>query len=605
MMLEYGQDHTPEGMPNYSYEGSWYADEKHGLGAEESTDSYYYGCFNQGQRSHKGVHVMLDEDSRVTGCEAVEAGTLHSLLDALQIGIEYLKKESDADDSCVPLDKYDGGYCACESTVASENESFGLSLAEELQVMHAMDPQLLADGPQQGQEPAHSALPNTTRPASPNTTRPAISASHTHRHTPVEGELKPMPSPNHSSAWMSSPRLASPRKTSKDSLDEEASLEFSPRAAPDSTLGVVAPQTSKQQVPRREAVGSSLAWMAQSPRLEPVEASSNRTSGSAPASPHIRQVSDPASTGSGSVAFDLEIIEESAPAPFELPEPLVMQPVVDSDCMDFDLIETSASSQRHSQSSRLPRSPSGPLASIRANAVSDLQSGGQRPRPMPVCTEPSSPSTPSNLAKHLRIRASQTPDKNPKAKRPVLGPMLWSEDELAAFLYCMGINIKSARCIQRCHMKGVYQFMQTPNSELISRFGLASPVERLVIRKALKRFLDLDRWENAVRGRKLTNSTDDPSLREFVIPPQDLRVEDEISQGGFGLVYMGSLIPHTDRGGFKANQRYRVALKEMKGDRHVQLHELLKEGRIMAALKHKNICKFIGISAANISGPTL
>merc|ERR1712139_577139 len=78
--------------------------------------------------------------------------------------------------------------------------------------------------------------------------------------------------------------------------------------------------------------------------------------------------------------------------------------------------------------------------------------------------EPALPSSPSSTMGRQgsdpssKMRRAWTPEKNARAKRPVLGPMLWSENELAAFLYCMGIDVKSARSIQRCSLKGVYQF---------------------------------------------------------------------------------------------------------------------------------------------------
>lgn len=196
---------------------------------------------------------------------------------------------------------------------------------------------------------------------------------------------------------------------------------------------------------------------------------------------------------------------------------------------------------------------------------------------------------------NLRRRAWAHESKG-KPKRAVLSPVLWSENELSAFFGCIGINFKTCRSIQRCNLP-VHQFAQMPNTELRSRFGVTSAVEHLVIRKALKRFLELDRWENAVRGRRMADWQDDATLREYMIPLKELRIDIEISQGGFGTVYVGTLAPQCSRGRLKADSDYKVAVKEMKGDRHVQLHELLKEGRVMASLKHKNICKFIGISA--------
>merc|ERR1719235_2179916 len=143
--------------------------------------------------------------------------------------------------------------------------------------------------------------------------------------------------------------------------------------------------------------------------------------------------------------------------------------------------------------------------------------------------------------------------------------MIWSENEIASFLHCTGIDITVCRSIQRCTLKGVHELIEMPDRQMKSRFGLTSLGERLVVRKALKRFLELDRWENAVRGRRLTEWTDDVTLREFTIPLQELRIEVEISQGGFGTVSVGSFAPTRDRGSFKAGSEYKVAVKEMKG----------------------------------------
>ena len=45
-------------------------------------------------------------------------------------------------------------------------------------------------------------------------------------------------------------------------------------------------------------------------------------------------------------------------------------------------------------------------------------------------------------------------------------------------------RLAPSRSIQRCTLKGVYQFVQMPNAELRSKFGVTSAVERLVLRKA-------------------------------------------------------------------------------------------------------------------------
>lgn len=63
------------------------------------------------------------------------------------------------------------------------------------------------------------------------------------------------------------------------------------------------------------------------------------------------------------------------------------------------------------------------------------------------------------------------------------------------------------------------------------------------------------------------------------------------------MVYTGSLQPKLTRGNVEAGKQYSVAIKEMKGDRAVRLNELLKESRVMASVKHKNLCQFLGICA--------
>jgi len=175
--------------------------------------------------------------------------------------------------------------------------------------------------------------------------------------------------------------------------------------------------------------------------------------------------------------------------------------------------------------------------------------------------------------------------------------MLWSEDELAAFLSCLGLGQEVASSILRQKVKGVDQFLQMSDSKLRLEFGLASPLQRRVVRKALRRFLELDRSENKVQGRRLADAMEDAVLRDFMIPLDELTLEREISQGGFGLVYRGVLRPRMRRGRLEAGGRYQVAVKEMKGERSVRLYELLKECRVMASMNHPNLCMFIGICA--------
>lgn len=95
----------------------------------------------------------------------------------------------------------------------------------------------------------------------------------------------------------------------------------------------------------------------------------------------------------------------------------------------------------------------------------------------------------------------------------------------------------------------------------------------------------------------MSDAMDDAVLRDFMIPLDELQVEREISQGGFGLVYRGVLRPSERRGKLEKGKHYRVAIKDMKGDRSVRIYELLKECRIMASMNHPNLCNFLGICA--------
>jgi len=90
---------------------------------------------------------------------------------------------------------------------------------------------------------------------------------------------------------------------------------------------------------------------------------------------------------------------------------------------------------------------------------------------------------------------------------------------------------------------------------------------------------------------------EDAVLRDFLIPLEELKVVCEISQGGFGLVYKGTLKPNVTRGQLEAGREYKVAVKDMKGEKSTRLYELLKECRVMSSLHHPNLCNFIGICA--------
>lgn len=99
-----------------------------------------------------------------------------------------------------------------------------------------------------------------------------------------------------------------------------------------------------------------------------------------------------------------------------------------------------------------------------------------------------------------------------------------------------------------------------------------------------------------------------------MVSPSRVTIAGKISQGGYGTVYRGLLLPPEasseaaaaaaaaalPASGSDANPRRDgrpVAVKEMKGELRVRLQELLKEATVMAALRHPNICTFIGVCA--------
>jgi len=183
--------------------------------------------------------------------------------------------------------------------------------------------------------------------------------------------------------------------------------------------------------------------------------------------------------------------------------------------------------------------------------------------------------------------------------RPVIrkSPQLWSEDELSAFMVCLGINMEVCVRVRQQNVKGAAQLLEMSNSQLRQVCSLHTPVERLVVRNSLKRLLDADRWENSVCGYKAGDILSDSVLGRFIVPLEELTLVTKISQGGYGTVYRGILEPKVDRveGTFAAKKAHLVAVKDMKGERRVQLFELLKEACVMASLKHPNICTFVGV----------
>jgi len=173
-------------------------------------------------------------------------------------------------------------------------------------------------------------------------------------------------------------------------------------------------------------------------------------------------------------------------------------------------------------------------------------------------------------------------------------PMLWSEQELATVVGCLGVVPSASENLRDTRMGGAGQLVAMSNAQMSQDLGLAAPLERLVVRRSLTHLLEADRWANSCRGTSLWDVLDDPSLRKYVIPLDHLTLQSSISQGGFGVVYQGLLLNDKRRGHFDRNGQA-VAVKEMLGDHKARLYELLKEAHVMASLNHPNICRFIGV----------
>jgi len=144
--------------------------------------------------------------------------------------------------------------------------------------------------------------------------------------------------------------------------------------------------------------------------------------------------------------------------------------------------------------------------------------------------------------------------------------MLWTEDELAAFIACLGLSPDVSHRVLCQQFKGATQFLSMTNGQLRKALGLVTPVERLVVRNALKRMLDGNRFENNVCNHRSMDILSDSVLSHYIIPKEELTMVSKISQGGYGTVYRGVLEPKVDRAGgaFQARRTHLVAVKDMK-----------------------------------------
>eukprot|EP00927_Polykrikos_kofoidii_P082414 TRINITY_DN8198_c0_g2_i1.p1 TRINITY_DN8198_c0_g2~~TRINITY_DN8198_c0_g2_i1.p1 ORF type:complete len:1030 (-),score=88.04 TRINITY_DN8198_c0_g2_i1:182-3271(-) len=174
-------------------------------------------------------------------------------------------------------------------------------------------------------------------------------------------------------------------------------------------------------------------------------------------------------------------------------------------------------------------------------------------------------------------------------------PMLWGEEEIAAFVECLGLSREIVDRVRRKRLRGVEQVLEMSHSRMSQELGLVRPLERLVVRRSLQRLLDTERIGTC--GHSVRDVIADTVLNARIVPLDELTLVSRVSQGRYGKVYRGILQNLPNRTGHKSSRHHNVAVKEMLGDRRTQLYELLKEARIMAVLKHPNISSFIGVCA--------
>jgi len=573
VMLDYPADAAPVGMPSYTFEGEWCEDQRCGFGIEEAGDHIYYGSFHAGRPSGRGVQVNFDTNLRITGCEAlvgrcwkpllgeleVEAAELQAAeLQVVEEGEEGVSPQSDnaigvrsrrGSSMTVPKSASD---TQCSASLCKEPQSpLFQNHRQDSPVCFAGVPRLASPSPQQLQ-PSRPPMPSPSAASAMWMASPRASPGASPRHSPrCSGAA--------GAAWMASP-LASPG--GRESLRRVAS-----RSAPCS------PRDDKgvQSAPSSPTHEGSIEFV----MLEGDKIMSTDTTPDDPQQSSQRQRAETAPNRGRE-----DDVSPHATTPRAL---LCHRPPAGASTAAHT--DTAASGNNGLGPQRpTPLEHAGSSASLVRN--DSVASGQQLP-------QPSQQRGNSSTAD----RRAVTPERSTRSGRPILCPMLWSENELAAFLSCLGLSTDTARSVQRHKLKGVNQLVQMSNGELNSKFGMNSYVERRLVRKALTRFLELDRWQNVAKARRLPDLMADSGLREFLVPVDELRIEGEISQGGFGQVYRGILRPRVRRGRLEAGKEYPVAVKDMKGDRMLRLRELLKEGRVMSSLHHPNMCMFRGICA--------
>eukprot|EP00929_Paragymnodinium_shiwhaense_P062202 TRINITY_DN31053_c0_g1_i1.p1 TRINITY_DN31053_c0_g1~~TRINITY_DN31053_c0_g1_i1.p1 ORF type:complete len:1315 (-),score=264.06 TRINITY_DN31053_c0_g1_i1:368-4312(-) len=611
VLLENQADAEPTAMPSFRYEGEWYEDAQHGLGVEECDSRHsYFGHFANGKRSGRGV-VMKFTKQGIMGCEAMDmqehgpsgpsnpprlVQTSVPLLDALEgemgrfdgelaasskrRGMLDLGRSGALDDSAAT---YHCGATTAHATLASlcfgEDEDAAAPVGGGDNKPSMSMRQSRADtAPLRSLEPAGEH--DTGRTQSPSTmTGPTFARANGSYSSGSVDNDKATPLVNVHSHMMnggfgnsldaassSSPKFEpavpspSPGTRGRPSEDDDFVFELS------EANNFLSPSDTKQDLaklaellPKRlDRVNSEEAALADKPGTQNFQLQPTTKESRGPALSRR-----PASSRSVSPGNRRTVVSLSG-----------------DDQRDQQFVRLDSEEGGFGRASSLNSDPGRKASLSRRNRPLD--------RPM---------MSPRGSTAQGKLSPLQQPERERQPRRAIRSPMLWSEEELAAFLVCVGIDPMVCRKVLKRKLKGVVHFLELSNSELRRDFGLTKPVDRLTARQALKRLLDADRWENSIRGHKVGDVLNDSVLSKFIVPLEELTLVARISQGGYGTVYRGILEPSVTRGGLQPGRSHLVAVKEMKGERRVRLYELLKEACVMASLRHPNICMFLGVCA--------
>eukprot|EP00930_Biecheleria_cincta_P034348 TRINITY_DN23751_c0_g1_i1.p1 TRINITY_DN23751_c0_g1~~TRINITY_DN23751_c0_g1_i1.p1 ORF type:complete len:1257 (-),score=207.81 TRINITY_DN23751_c0_g1_i1:177-3947(-) len=583
------------GMPTYRYEGLWQEDRPHGLGAEECDVTSYFGHFVHGQRSGRGFRMNLAKMS--SGCEVIDASSQAvPFYDALEAELTAMRDQDGLKRNSAP------------SGALLEQENFNMSVnGATYHVSHSSGSSArtsLADLPfrRQTSEGARGSGVDTPQESCENV------KANTRIDNPFRGALRP----NTSSADFGTP--ATPHV-------QAGALGFCGTAPiqPGSPAGAFLPG---QNTPM-ECGGVHRTRASSHHAINGLQSAGSlrsKSSGSTSTSSQQAASGSGASVGGGSTPIapmqgryrggkEEEVVfslweENNLLSPqvsltdnhklVDYKQQQQRQPIPEETCGN----PCPENGRRKDKSRRFAhRSESDPWSPGALGPGADMTYGGSSSSTAanlaPAATRPS-------LQEPKAPVASQRKENKRDSIRPLIrkSPQLWSEDELSAFLVCLGINMEVCVRVRQQNIKGAAQLLEMSNSQLRQVCSLHTPVERLIVRNSLKRLLDADRWENSVCGYKAGDILSDSVLSRFIVPLEELTLVTKISQGGYGTVYRGILEPKVDRveGTFAAKKAHPVAVKDMKGERRVQLFELLKEACVMASLKHPNICTFVGVS---------